>query len=132
MRVSSIYRSAPRYLVDQPDFYNLVLQGDTDLEPLELLHRTQGIEKALGRDRSNEIAKGPRPIDIDILFYGSITLDLPQLTIPHPGLRERAFVLVPLLELDSGMEDPVDGTRLDEFLQSVAGQGIYLHAPSPL
>jgi 2-amino-4-hydroxy-6-hydroxymethyldihydropteridine diphosphokinase len=132
MVVSSIYRSAPRYLADQPDFYNLVLHGVTGLEPLELLGRTQGIEKTLGRDRTREVAKGPRTIDIDILFYGSMKLDLPRLTIPHPGLRERAFVLVPLLELDSGLEDPVDGTRLEEFLHSVAGQGIYLHAPAPL
>jgi 2-amino-4-hydroxy-6-hydroxymethyldihydropteridine diphosphokinase len=132
LRVSSIYRSAPRYLVDQPDFYNLALHGDTDLEPLELLGRTQGIEKELGRDRTREVAKGPRTIDIDILFYGSTRLDLPQLSIPHPGIRERAFVLVPLLELDPALEDPVDGTRLDGFLQSVAGQGIYLHAPAPL
>jgi len=129
---SSIYRSAPQYLVEQPDFYNLVLHGDTSLEPLDLLSRTQDVEKKLGRDRTRAVPKGPRTLDIDILFYGSIRFDGPELTIPHPGLRERAFVLVPLLELDAGMKDPADGTELRTLLPGVAGQGIYLHAPAPL
>jgi 2-amino-4-hydroxy-6-hydroxymethyldihydropteridine diphosphokinase len=132
MIVSSTYKSAPRYLVDQADFYNLALHGDTDLEPLDLLARTQAVEKALGRDRTRETFKGPRTLDVDILFYGSTRLELPQLTIPHPGLRERAFVLVPLLELDAGIKDPTDGTELKNFLPAVAGQGIYLFAPAPL
>jgi 2-amino-4-hydroxy-6-hydroxymethyldihydropteridine diphosphokinase len=110
MMVSSIYRSAALYRVDQPDFYNLVLLGNTSLEPLALLAETQELEKSLGRDRAEEVHKGPRTLDIDILFYGSLKLELPSLTIPHPGLRERAFVLVPLLELDEGIADPADGT----------------------
>jgi 2-amino-4-hydroxy-6-hydroxymethyldihydropteridine diphosphokinase len=132
MMVSSIYRSAALYRVDQPDFYNLVLLGNTSLEPLALLAETQELEKSLGRDRAKEVHKGPRTLDIDILFYGSLKLELPSLTIPHPGLRERAFVLVPLLELDEGIADPADGTLLKERLPAVAGQGIYLHAPPPL
>ncbi len=132
MAVSSIYRSAPRYLVDQADFFNLVLHGDTSLEALDLLARTQGVENALGRDRSKEVHKGPRTLDIDILYYGAMRLALPRLTIPHPGIRERAFVLVPLLELDVGIKDPSDGTELKDFLPAVAGQGIYLIAPAPL
>jgi 2-amino-4-hydroxy-6-hydroxymethyldihydropteridine diphosphokinase len=99
---------------------------------LDLLSRTQGVEKKLGRDRTRAVPKGPRTLDIDILFYGSIRFDGPELTIPHPGLRERAFVLVPLLELDAGMKDPADGTELGTLLPGVAGQGIYLHAPAPL
>ncbi len=132
MTVSSIYRSAALYRVDQPDFFNLVLHGETSLEPLALLAKTQEVEKLLGRDREKEVEKGPRTLDIDIIFYGSLKLKLPLLTIPHPGLRERAFVLMPLLELDAGIKDPSDGTLLKECIPAVAGQGIYLHAPPPL
>ncbi len=132
IRVSSVYRSTPQYVVNQPDFYNLVLQGETSLKPLGLLERTQAVEAHFGRDRSHELIKGPRTLDIDILYLGCEVFQHPSLTIPHPGIRERAFVLVPLLELDPDMVDPVDGASLAGYMREVAGQGIYLHAPPPL
>lgn len=131
-RVSSVYRTTPRYVLDQPDFLNLVVAGDTDLGPMELLERTQAMEAEFGRDRSKERHKGPRTLDIDILLHGSTTMRSSALTLPHPGIAERAFVLVPLLELEPDLRHPVSGVLLSSFLQSVGGQGIYLHAKAPL
>lgn len=96
--ISGIYITEPIGFKEQPDFLNLVLIAEADLEPLELLHEIAEIEKLLGRVR--EIHWGPRTIDIDILYYGDRTLDSPELTIPHPRINERAFVLAPLMEID--------------------------------
>lgn len=119
-------------MLDQPDFLNLVVAGVTELEPLALLGRTQAIEAEFGRDRPKERHKGPRTLDIDLLLYGNTVMDSPTLTLPHPGLTERAFVLVPLLELEPLARHPVSGAPLSSFLESVGGQGIYLHGAAPL
>lgn len=132
LRSSSIYRTSPQYLVDQPDFYNLVIVATTRLLPLQLLAFTQSIEARLGRDRTREQIKGPRTLDIDILLYGKARIDLPELVIPHPGMTERAFVLVPLVELAPELSHPVSDTPFASFLDSVKGQGIYLHAGPPV
>lgn len=132
LRASSIYRTSPRYLVEQADFYNLVVEGSTDLPPLALLAATQAVEARFGRDRSREQAKGPRTLDIDILLYGESCVNLPDLIVPHPGMTERAFVLVPLLELAPGLRHPPLGVPFASFLESVSGQGIYLHAGPPV
>lgn len=132
LRVSSVYRTSPRYLVDQADFYNLVVEGSTGLQPLQLLAVTQAIEARFGRDRVREQSKGPRTLDIDILLYGDVHIDLPELVVPHPGMTERAFVLVPLVELAPGLRHPVLGRPFASFLDSVSGQGIYLHAVAPV
>lgn len=132
LHVSSVYRTSPRYLIDQADFYNLVAEGSTDLPPLALLAATQAIEVRFGRDRTREQTKGPRTLDIDILLYGKTSIDLPDLVVPHPGMTERAFVLVPLVELAQDLLHPVLGVPFASFLESVSGQGIYLHAGPPV
>ena len=109
LRVSSMYETEPLYLRQQPHFLNIVAAGRCRLSPQALLERIHGIEARLGRDRSREVPKGPRPIDIDILLYGELTVDTAALQIPHPGLRERQFVLVPLLEIDPAVCDPRSG-----------------------
>lgn len=124
-RVSSVWRSAPRYVLDQPDFLNAVASGECALEPPELLRRCNALEAALGRDRSRERLKGPRTLDLDILLYGRELLDLPDLIVPHPGMKERAFVLRPLLELEPDLADPRSGLRFADFLPAVEAQGIY-------
>ncbi len=132
LRVSSVYKTSPRYLIDQADFYNLVVEGSTDLPPLALLAATQAIEARFGRDRVREQTKGPRTLDIDMLLYGQTSIDFPELVVPHPGMTERAFVLVPLTELVPDLRHPVLGLPFASFLDSVSGQGIYLHAGPPV
>jgi 2-amino-4-hydroxy-6-hydroxymethyldihydropteridine diphosphokinase len=96
---SSDYRTPPWGVANQPAFINAVIIVTTSLDPHALLARAQVIERALGRNRSSEPRWGPRPIDIDILAYNDVALHEPDLTLPHPRLFERAFVLVPLAEI---------------------------------
>jgi 2-amino-4-hydroxy-6-hydroxymethyldihydropteridine diphosphokinase len=96
-RASSLYESEPMYELDQPRFLNAVIEVETELSPEELLRVAKGIERQLGRQRRHR--NGPREIDIDILRYGGVQLDTPELTIPHPRMAERPFVLEPLGEL---------------------------------
>ncbi len=124
-KLSGLWMSKARYVEDQPDFLNAVLKGSTSLGPRELLTFVNGIEKALGRDRSAYVAKGPRPIDIDILLYGSAIIAESDLIIPHPAMRERKFVLLPLLQLDPDLRDPVSGKSFASYLKGMPRQGIY-------
>jgi len=96
---SSDYRTPPWGVADQPPFVNLCIAVETHLTPHALLARAQGVERALGRDRAGERRWGPRPVDIDLLAYDDLALCAPELTLPHPRLFERAFVLVPLAEI---------------------------------
>jgi 2-amino-4-hydroxy-6-hydroxymethyldihydropteridine diphosphokinase len=96
-RVSSVWDTAPLLVEDQPRFHNAAAVGVTRLEPLALLHELKRIETALGRIPGPRY--GPRPVDIDILLYDDLILTSPELTIPHPGLAERAFALAPLAEI---------------------------------
>jgi 2-amino-4-hydroxy-6-hydroxymethyldihydropteridine diphosphokinase len=114
--VSSFRDTEPVGVVDQPRFLNAAAALDTSLEPHELLDRLLAVERALGRDRSGE-RWGPRMVDLDLLLYGDAALDEPGLTVPHPRLHERRFVLEPLLELDPGLTLP-DGRRLRDLLGS--------------
>ena len=100
-----------------PDYLNCVAEGDTDLEPLELLEFTQGIERDLGRVGKG--TNGPRPIDIDILLYGDLILRTPDLIIPHPRLHERAFVLGPLVSLEPNLLHPVHGRSVLELSEAL-------------
>ena len=95
---SHLYRSSPLGGIEQPDFVNAAVSLLTLLEPLELLEAMQAIEIARGRER-NEQRWGPRVIDLDLLVYGDLVMDEPSLTLPHPGIGERNFVLLPLREL---------------------------------
>jgi 2-amino-4-hydroxy-6-hydroxymethyldihydropteridine diphosphokinase len=96
-RLSSLYRTPPWGVVDQPDFCNACLGFCTDLTPLALLLELQGIESAMGRERKRRW--GERQIDLDILMMQDVRLSTPSLLLPHPWLEQRAFVLVPLAEL---------------------------------
>jgi 2-amino-4-hydroxy-6-hydroxymethyldihydropteridine diphosphokinase len=125
-RISSYWRSRALYVSDQSDFINAVVAGDTEMSPQDLLTAVNGIEAAFGRDRARERPKGPRSLDIDILLYGAIVLDETDLIIPHSGLKERRFALMPLLELDQNLLDPLTGKSYASILESLPPQGIYL------
>jgi len=104
-QASSVYRTEAWGKKDQPDFFNQVLQVPTTLAPEELLDSINAIEKDLGRIRRERW--GPRLIDIDILFYGNSVIDTPTLKIPHPGVPQRRFTLVPLAEIAPTFIHPV-------------------------
>ncbi|MBO0767251.1 MAG: 2-amino-4-hydroxy-6-hydroxymethyldihydropteridine diphosphokinase [Solirubrobacterales bacterium] len=115
---SSVYETAPVGLVlDQPAFLNACVEVETELTAFELLDLCKQVEAALGRDFS-AVRHGPRPIDIDILLFGSETLESDRLVVPHPALCERRFVLVPLLELEPAAALP-DGSALSEALTAL-------------
>jgi 2-amino-4-hydroxy-6-hydroxymethyldihydropteridine diphosphokinase len=114
------------YIEDQPDFVNAAAAGDTELPPRELLAQIQAIEAAFGRDRGRERPKGERSLDIDILLYGSSVIDEPDLKVPHAALKERLFALLPLLDLDPVLRDPLGGEEYSDIARKLPDQGIYL------
>ncbi len=123
-RVSSVYDTEPVGNTNQPRFLNLVCQISTGLEPMALLTLAKGIESKLGRAFSKSNA--PRPIDIDILFYGDQVIETPELVIPHLRLTERAFVLIPLAEIAPNLVHPVTGKTVKELMKSVTEvQGVF-------
>src|SRR5262245_30385 len=119
---SSDYRTPPWGVEDQPPFVNLCIAVATSLAPHDLLARGLEVERAFGRDRGNERRWGPRPLDIDLLAYDDVTLDGPDLVLPHPRLFERAFVLVPLAEI--APERRIAGIRVADALTRVETAGI--------
>jgi 2-amino-4-hydroxy-6-hydroxymethyldihydropteridine diphosphokinase len=119
---SSDYRTPPWGVTDQPPFVNAVIAVSTSLAPHDLLNRAIKIERALGRDRSQERRWGPRTIDIDLLAYDDLVLQEPDLTLPHPHLFERAFVLVPLAEI--APDRVIGGIRVGDALARVESGGI--------
>ncbi len=104
---SSLYRSTPLGYADQPEFLNAVVKLDTELTPEALLGHLQEIEKRHGRERP--FPNAPRTLDLDLLLYGERVVATPRLTLPHPRMHERAFVLQPLLELDAAISVPGKG-----------------------
>ncbi|MGH2497260.1 MAG: GTP cyclohydrolase MptA [Ktedonobacteraceae bacterium] len=120
--VSSVYETEPVGYVDQPRFLNLVLSGQTLLSPQELLQAVKQIEKTLGREAT--FRNGPRLIDIDIIFYDNLHIKQDDLTIPHPRMAERAFVLVPLAEIAPDRIDPVSGKSAQQLLAEVPQEGV--------
>jgi 2-amino-4-hydroxy-6-hydroxymethyldihydropteridine diphosphokinase len=112
VRRSSIHETEPQDFRDQPWFLNMAVQVETDLAPRALLGIIQKIEAEMGRQRS--IPKGPRTIDIDILFYADQVISTPELEVPHPRLTERHFVLDPLSEIAPDLIHPVTGKSVRE------------------
>ena len=121
-QASRVYETSPWGITDQPAFLNMVLKGGTSLDPRELLERLKHLETQLGRVPG--LRWGPRQIDLDILFYDDIVLDSPGLTIPHPHLHERAFVLVPLADLAPGLWHPVLHKTVGELLSALDASGV--------
>ena|SRR6185295_11655560 len=120
---SSDYRTPPWGFKYQPDFVNIAIMVETTLGPRELLALAQEVELRLGRDRTQEKRNGPRTADIDILAYDDLTLNEPNLTLPHPRLFERAFVLVPLAEIAG--DRVIAGRRVDEAARAVGTDQIH-------
>ena len=112
--LSSVYISKPMYYENQDDFYNMALSGflDDDILPEVLLEKIHLIEKEFGRNREKEIRNGPRSLDIDIEYIEGLSLNTENLKIPHPKIKERAFVLVPVLEI---LDKTADEKLMEEF-----------------
>jgi 2-amino-4-hydroxy-6-hydroxymethyldihydropteridine diphosphokinase len=121
-KVSSVYRSAALGPGEQPDYLNAVVLLATRLSPTDLLGALQHVENEQGRIR--DIRWGPRTLDLDLLLYGDAIIDSPQLTIPHPRMRERHFVLYPLFEI-SGLDLQLpDGTEFAALLRECPANGL--------
>lgn len=128
-RVSSVYDTAPMLYTDQPRFHNLVCQARTSLTPEALLHAVKKIERQLGRTSGPRY--GPRVIDIDLLLYDRVILNTPALTIPHPRMAERAFVLAPLAEIAPTLTHPVLGETIAELLRRTPQSDVERVGPLP-
>ena len=119
--VSSVYETAPVGITDQPDFLNLVAAVRTSLTPPALLGALLNIENQMGRVRTERW--GPRVIDLDLLLYGSERVSLPELTVPHPRLHERAFVVIPLAEIAPNLALPGDEKEVAVIADSFSREG---------
>jgi len=119
-RCSSLYRSAPMGHADQPDFLNAVARLETEIAAEPLLDELQGIERRHGRERS--FANAPRTLDLDLLLYDGQVLDSPRLTLPHPRMHERAFVLAPLAEIAPEVAVPGRGPVRDLLARCASQQ----------
>ena len=130
LRSSSIYETAPWGYTEQPDFLNCVLEVETRLSPVSLLKRAKEVEQDVGRLPSWRY--GPRVIDIDILLYGDAVIEasIPDLRIPHPRMGERAFVLIPLAELNEDAAHPILHTTIGDLAKKVKDRkGVRLLKP---
>jgi len=117
---SPVFETPPLGPPGQPAYLNAVVELRVWIAPHELLRRLQRIEGALGRDRADEVRWGPRPIDLDLLFFGDRRIDLSDLEVPHPRLHERAFVLIPLAAIAPEWQHPVLGTSIRDLARAQA------------
>lgn len=118
--VSSVYETDPVGFTEQPSFFNIAVKLKTSMTPYELLGVCQEIENELGRERV--IRWGPRTIDLDILLYNHDNIKSDSLIIPHPRMSERAFVLIPLAEIDAAVKLPGTHLPLEQYVQNVQGK----------
>ena len=117
--VSSVYESEPVGYADQPAFCNMVAAVETSLTPAEVLNELLAVEQAMGRQRT--FRNAPRVIDLDVLLFGGVVQSAPELTIPHPRMTERAFVLRPLVELNPQLVHPITG----DFFADILARGTF-------
>lgn len=120
MVVSNVIETAPLYVTDQPAFLNQVVMGDVHLSLMQLLDHTQLLQSTIGRTKT--YLNGPREIDIDILYYGEVIIDTPTLTVPHPRIAERLFVLEPLCEIAPNWLCPVTQKTMHQLLNELSSQ----------
>jgi 2-amino-4-hydroxy-6-hydroxymethyldihydropteridine diphosphokinase len=127
--VSSLYETEPVGYLEQPRFLNAVIALETALAPADLLRALLGIERDLGRTRS--FSNAPRTLDLDLLVTGDVILETAELTLPHPRLHERAFVLVPLAEIAPDIVHPGNGNTFRDLLRALPDRdGVEVHAPA--
>ncbi|MBP5856459.1 2-amino-4-hydroxy-6-hydroxymethyldihydropteridine diphosphokinase [Marivibrio halodurans] len=127
--LSRLYETAPMYVADQPAFLNMAVRGRTALAPRALLDRLKEIEDALGRETTYR--NGPRAIDLDILYHGDRIVSDDRLTVPHPRIAERAFVLVPLMDIAPDWIDPARGESVRAMHDAVPGRDTVRLAEPP-
>lgn len=115
--ISPVYETKAEYVTAQPPFYNAALKTTTDLLPLQLLSFLKEVEKKIGRTPT--FTNGPRVIDLDILLYDDVVMQTPELTLPHPHIQKRAFVLAPLADIAPGADHPIMHKTVRELLTAV-------------
>jgi 2-amino-4-hydroxy-6-hydroxymethyldihydropteridine diphosphokinase len=118
--VSSFFDTEPVGFLEQPRFLNGALLLETELEPVALMRGLLSIERGMGRERDGAVAKGPRVIDLDLLLYGDVVVETEELTLPHPEMQDRRFVLEPLAEIAPDWVHPVLGVTVVAMLERVA------------